>query len=133
LAVTREIVVGCAERERIQLREADIVTDRFGEDSDVVLLSDVLYDRALAGPLLRNAANSLKAGGLLVIRGYYTDVGEGACLFGALFVLGQLVFEPTREVLTLSSLRDELCESGFTDIEISPLSELSYVLMSRKG
>jgi SAM-dependent methyltransferase len=132
LAITKELIAEYEERERITLREADIEKDSFGDGIDAVLLSDVVYDQATAGPVLANARNSLREGGILVVRGYYSDPEISRPLFGALFVLGQLVFDPEREVLSISSLEDMVIEKGFIVTRRSPLTERSFVLLAEK-
>lgn len=132
LAITEELIAEYEERERITLREADIEKDSFGDGIDAVLLSDVVYDQATAGPILENARNSLREGGILVVRGYYSDPEISKPLFGALFVLGQLVFDPEREMLTISSLEDMVSKKGFTVIGRAPLTERSFVLLAER-
>lgn len=125
-------MAGYEERERITLREADIEKDPFGDATDVVLLSDVVYEKATAGPILANAWSALRDGGILIMRGYYSDPEISKPLFGALFVLGQLVFDPEREVLTISSLEDTVIEKGFVLMRSAPLTERSFVLLAEK-
>ncbi len=132
LAITEEFIAGYEERERITVREADIEKDPFGDGLDAVLLSDVVYEKATAGPILANARNALREGGILIVRGYYSDPEVSSPLFGALFVLGQLVFDPEREVLTISSLEDMVIEKGFIVMMRSPLTERSFVLIAEK-
>jgi predicted nicotinamide N-methyase len=130
LVVTKEITAGCEERSRITLREADISKDSYGQNADVVLLSDVVYDEAAAAKILGNARRCLKKDGLLIIRGYYSDPEKTRPLFGALFVLGQLVFDPDRKILTLSSLHARLKDIGFSVAKMTPLTERSFVIIS---
>ena len=132
LVITEEMTAGSGERERITLREADITKGSFGEDIDVVLLSDVIYDESTAAPILRNAWNCLRKGGILVVRGYYSDPENSKPLFGALFVLNQMVFEPNRRIMTISSLERNVSDIGFTITRTSPLTERSFVLIARK-
>jgi hypothetical protein len=132
LEITREMIAGYDERQRITLREADISKDSYGENIDVVLLSDVIYDEAAAVPILKNARSCLEKDGLLVIRGYYADPQKSGPLFGALFVLGQLTFDPGRKVLHLDSLQGVVFDAGFVDIDVSRLTERSFVLVAKK-
>jgi len=132
LAVTAEMLASCAVRERITLCEADITQDSFGENIDVVLLSDVIYDLATATPVLKNAWNCLRQNGLLLIRGYYSDPDHLKSLFGALFTLNSLVFDPNREILTMRSLEKVVSDAGFKITRRAPLTELSWLLMAQK-
>jgi len=132
LEVTKEMIAGHKEKERITLRETDIMRDSFGTNIDVVLLSDVIYDESIAIPILKNAWNCLRQNGLLIIRGYYSDPEKSRPLFGALFVLKQLVDDPDQKIMTISSLEKNVSDIGFTISRVSPLTERSTVLIARK-
>ena len=79
----------------------------------------------------RSLTQAVKENGMLIVRGYYADPESSSPLFGSLFVLGQLVFDPERDVLTISSLEKMVCESGFTEITRAPLTERSFIQISR--
>jgi predicted nicotinamide N-methyase len=132
LVITEEMISGSKERERITLRQADITKESFGEDIDVVLLSDVIYDESTAEPILKNAWNCLRQNGILIIRGYYSDPENSKPLFGALFVLNQIVFDPSRIILTISSLRKKVQDIAFTITRTSRLTERSFLLTAKK-
>lgn len=132
LVVTKEMITGYKESERITLREADIKKESFGKNIDVVLLSDVIYDKSEAVPILRNALNCLRQNGILIVRGYYSDPENSKPLFGALFVLNQLVFDSDREIMTISSLQKNIRDIGFTVTRLSPLTERSFVIIAKK-
>ncbi|MFQ6084429.1 MAG: methyltransferase [Candidatus Aminicenantia bacterium] len=132
LIVAKELIAGYKEKERIKFRETDITKESFGKNIDVVLLSDVVYDESTAAAILRNAYKSLRQNGTLILRGYYSDPDNSKPLFGALFVLGQLVFDPNRKILSISSLRKYVNDIGFNAIKISALTERSMCLIARK-
>ncbi len=132
LAVTKKLIAGYKEKVRITLRETDIVKDSFGKNIDVVLLSDVIYEESTAKLVLKNAWDCLRHNGMLVIRGYYSDPGKSRPLFGALFVLKQLVDDPGQKIMTISSLEKNVSDIGFTITSVSPLTERSFVLIARK-
>lgn len=132
LIITKEIISSYKEKGRITLREADITKESYGENIDVVLLSDVIYDELTADLVLRNAWESLHQNGILLIRGYYSDPEKTDSLFGALFVLNQIVFDPNRKVLTISSLEKMVSKNGFSILKRSPLTEQSFILISEK-
>jgi hypothetical protein len=132
LQITKEMISAYPEKERITLRQADIMKDSFGEEIDVVLLSDVIYDKQAGSIVLAKAWQCLKNDGTLIIRGYYADPVDTKPLFGALFAISQLVFDPKREVMTISDLEREVVMTGFTIIKVSPLTQLSFVLVAKK-
>lgn len=133
LDITRELIARSPEKERIKLVEADITRDNFGSDLDVVLLSDVLYEEDTARTILKKVFGSLRDDGILIIRGYYSDPDHTRPLFGALFVLGQLVFDPVRKVMTVSSLRKIVLDAGFSIEKMTRLTERSFVLTAKKS
>jgi len=132
LVVAEELTKEYEERERIGFREADIMADSFGENIDAVLLSDVIYDRSDGKAILGNAWSCLRPGGLLLVRGYYADPPKTNPLFGSLFVLNMLVFDPSRDVLTVSSLAQMVSHIGFTEVRVSPLTKRSTCLTARR-
>jgi hypothetical protein len=132
LAVTKEMIASRQGKERIDLREGDFLRDPLGEDVDVVLLSDVIYEESMARVVLRNAWNSLAQDGVLVIRGYYADPERSRPLFGALFAVKELVDAPQRKTMTISALEKNVREIGFRAIGVAPLTEFSFVLVGRK-
>lgn len=132
LAAAREVITGCEEEDRIELREADIATDPLGENIDAVLLSDVAYEESFAEKVLKNARASLREKGLLIIRGYYCDPEHSESRFRALFKLNQIVFNPDGSILNLESMKKKVADTGFTIIKVAPLTELSSLILARR-
>jgi len=132
LVVTREMISKFKVKEHIKLRECDITRDPLGENIDIVLLSDVIYDAEEAEHILRNAYKCLINNGLLIIRGYYSDPENTKPLFGALFVLNQLVFDPDRKILTITSILNKIKEVGFQITKSAPLTERSFIIVAEK-
>jgi SAM-dependent methyltransferase len=132
LAVTKEMIADRQERRRIDLREGDFLKDSLGDDVDVVLLSDVIYEESTAKIVLRNAWDSLTQNGILIIRGYYADPEKSRPLFGALFAVKELVDDAHRKIMTISVLEKIVREIGFEIIRVTPLTEYSFVLVGKK-
>ncbi|UCF06516.1 MAG: hypothetical protein JSV33_05675 [bacterium] len=132
LAVTREMIADCAVKDRITLRETDLVEDSYGEGIGVVLLSDVIYEETSALRVLENAWNCLRPEGLLLIRGYYADPEGTRPLFGALFAVKELVDDAQRTIMTVSALEKNVRNVGFAISRMSPLTEYSFLLVGRK-
>lgn len=132
LEVTRKFLADTSVKSRIILQEADIARDMLEEKYDTVLLSDVVYDARIARAVLKNAFHCLIPGGQLIIRGYYSDSGENDSLFSRLFVLQEIVFDPEREVLSMSGLAECVEKSGFDIIHQGQLTERSQILLARK-
>lgn len=118
---------------RIRTRELDITKDSYGANVDVVLLSDVLYQkRAVCLGILRSAYSALAKKGLLIIRGYYSDPEGLQPLFGSLFALGMPLFDPEREIISVPLLRDWVEESGFKNLKVFSLTERSTCFIAGK-
>lgn len=132
LDITRELIAPYPEKDRIRLKEADITRDVFDNGQEVILLSDVVYEEDTARTILKNARNSLHDSGILIIRGYYSDPDNTRPLFGALFALGQLVFDSGRKVMTISSLQKNVLDAGFDIEKMTRLTERSFLLVARK-
>ena len=132
LVAAREMIAGRVEEDRIELLEADIAIDPLGKNVDAVLLSDVLYEDSFAEKVLKNARTSLGDNGLLIIRGYYYDPANPKSRFSALFRLNIIVFTPNGSILTLESMKKKVADMGFTIVRVTPLTELSSLILARK-
>lgn len=132
LVVTKELIADRQEKSRIALREGDFLKDSLGDNVDVVLLSDVIYEESIARIVLRNAWDSLAQNGVLIIRGYYADPEKSRPLFGALFAFKELVDNAQRKIMTISMLEKNVREIGFRIIRVTPLTEYSFVLVGKK-
>lgn len=132
LVAARELIAGCEEEDRIELLEGDISIDPLGENIDAVLFSDVLYEDSFAEKVLKNARTSLRDNGLLIIRGYYHDPENPKSRFSALFQLNQMVFNPNGSIMTLPSIEKKVTDMGFTIIKVTPLTELSSLILARR-
>ena len=126
------MIAGCVEEDRIELLEGDISKDPLGENIHAVLLSDVLYEDSFAEKVLKNARTSLRDNGLLIIRGYYYDPENPKSRFSSLFRLNQTVFNPNGSILTLPSMKKKVADMGFTIIRVTPLTELSSLILARR-
>lgn len=104
--------------------------------ADAVLLSDVLYqEEAVCTKILRSAFETLKPGGTLVVRGYYSDAQPNGSqsIFGALFNIHQLLSDSSRKIISLSLLSQWIEQSDFTISKSFPLTERSYCIIALRG
>jgi SAM-dependent methyltransferase len=132
LSVTKEMIADRQEKRRIVLREGNFLKDSLGDNADVVLLSDVIYEDSTAQIVLKNAWDSLAKNGVLIIRGYYADPEKSRPLFGALFAVKQLVDDAQRKTMTISILEKNVRKIGFKIRKVTPLTEYSFVLIGEK-
>ena len=135
LETTKIIIEKSNLQDRIKTREADITTDTYGQQSDVVLLSDVLYQQdPLCQAILRSAYEALAPGGTLLVRGYYVNADENGSHspFGSIFNLHQLISDPKRKIISVSLLNQWIEQIGFKMIKTFPLTERSHCLIARR-
>ena len=133
LEVAGEIAAEHQMTDRLTLTPGDMLTDSYGRDRDVVLLSDVLYlanDRSRE--MLRSAHRALAPGGLLVVRGYFSDPEGDQNRFGALFDLARLFWGEDRETMPLSGIVEWLGDVGFTRARSFPLTERSTCILATR-
>ena len=132
LDVTRRLLYKSPLKSRITLRECDIEREDYGRNMDAVLLSDVIYDVKLVSNILKRAFDSLREGGQLIIRGYYSDPAGNDTLFSRLFILQLLAFDPAREVLTMPVLVSAIEKAGFRPVYRNILTERSQLIIATK-
>lgn len=133
LPTTKELVASSGVADRIHLRAGDIETEPTGKDVDVVLLSDSFYyEETTAKRILRSVLDALATGGTVIIRGYYPDPGASEPLFGAIFRLNLLLFDPQRTPPRLRDIKGWLTELGFREVHAFALTEKSTCVLARK-
>ena len=132
LVATEGFLKNTPANNRITLREGNYLKDPLGDNLDVVLLSDVIYGASEAKIVLQNAWDSLSRDGILIIRGYYSDIDRPAPLFGALFAVKQLVDDPQRNIMSISDLAENVEQAGFDIVEMASLTEYSCILVGKK-
>jgi SAM-dependent methyltransferase len=131
LPTTNEMIVASGLADRIRVRAGDMETDPIGEGVDAVLLSDSLYyDAATAKRILRSVRTALNAGGNVIIRGYYSDPGASEPVFGAIFRLNLLLFDPDRTPPNLGDITSWLEEVGFHGVQAFALTEKSTCILA---
>jgi SAM-dependent methyltransferase len=133
LTTTDEMIRKGNLQDRMQTEAADVTKDGYGEDLDLVLLSDVLYqEESVCLAMLRSAYRALSPGGILLVRGYYSNPGGSDTLFGALFNLGRLLFDPHRQIISVPLLSQWLGQAGYRDVKAFPLTVRSTCLTAGK-
>lgn len=133
LQTTARIVARSPCADRLTLRPADIFEEEYGEDKDAVLFSDVLYaDESICRRMIGLAHNALKPGGLLIVRGYFSDPDGKQSSFGALFDLKRMLWDPSRDPITIQVLKGWIADAGFQGIRSFALTERSTGLLAEK-
>ncbi|MGD2086128.1 MAG: class I SAM-dependent methyltransferase [Candidatus Aminicenantes bacterium] len=135
LETTKKIIEKSNLQDRIKTRAADISKDTYGQQMDVVLLSDVLYQQdSLCLAILRSAYEALAPGGTLLVRGYYVyaDKNGSHSPFGSIFNLHQLISDPKRKIISVSLLSQWIEKIGLKLINTFPLTERSHCLIAKR-
>lgn len=131
LKTTNQLIMKSHLQDRINTQAADITRDPFGNNMDVALLSDVLYqDSPKCLQILRSAYEALVPKGTLVIRGYYADPERSQPVFGSLFALGQLLFDANREFTSITLIRSWIEKAGFKILKTHALTERSTCIIA---
>jgi len=132
LEVTAEYLAEGGIQSRATLAPGDFL-DGYGQDRDVVLLSDVLYQGSDAcRTMLDLAHRALIPDGLLVIRGYFSGRSGDETLFGPLFDLDRLLEDSTREPLLVETVVGWVAAAGFREARSFPLTERSVCILAEK-
>ncbi|MHC4624274.1 MAG: methyltransferase [Planctomycetota bacterium] len=85
-AIAREVIAKEGLQDRVSVQAGDWDTDGFGENNDVVLLSNVLHGPSSKARMkLRKARDSLVSGGLVVIQEFLLNNEKTGPLIPALF------------------------------------------------
>jgi ubiquinone/menaquinone biosynthesis C-methylase UbiE len=86
ISIAREVIAKEEMQDRVSVQEGNWETDAFGEDNDVVLLSNVLHGAGSKAEMkLKKAYDSLVYGGLLVIQDFLLNDRKTGPLIPALF------------------------------------------------
>jgi SAM-dependent methyltransferase len=118
LPTTREHVAASGLQDRIRFRVGDLETDAVEAGVDAVLFSDSLYYEEETAKR--------------ILRGYYSDPGASEPLFGAIFRLNLLLFDPVRKPPALDDIRSWLADVGFRDLRAFALTEKSTCVCAVK-
>lgn len=133
LRTTRALVEASGLADRIHTRPDDMTDGAILGEADAVLLSDSLYfDPAVSMRILESVRAALNPGGTLIIRGYYHDPGGSESLFGALFRLNLLLFNPERIPPTVRDISGQLAAVGFRNVRWFALTERSSCFIGTK-
>lgn len=108
--------------DRIRFVSGSFHQDPFGGPYDAAWLSHILHGEDPAGcrAIIRKAAASLQAGGMLMIHEFILDHTRTAPLFAALFSLNMLVATDGGQSYAEAEIRDMMKQAGLTDIRRSP-------------
>lgn len=129
--IARRTIAAAGLEDRIRVRAGDYYTDRFGQDADVVLLSNVLHQesREACLDILGRAARALRPGGRVLVNGHFLDDSRTSPPFTTLHNLSALVLWDGGGSCTATEMRELMAEAGLVDIEVHGTAEPSAKLL----
>lgn len=135
LDITRAMVDAHGLTGRIDTGVIDYRLDRFGEDLDLVLMSNVLHQESdmVCLSMLGRARDALRPGGRVVVQGHFVQPDRTGPLFATLHNLSALALWSGGHSRTLEEMAALAERSGFTGITTGPVgkSGLSMVTAVR--
>lgn len=86
ISIAKEVIAAEGMQDRVTTQEGDWETDTFGEDNDVVLLSNILHGPGSKAEMkLKKAYDSMLDGGLLLVQDFLLNDEKTGPLIPALF------------------------------------------------
>jgi cyclopropane fatty-acyl-phospholipid synthase-like methyltransferase len=128
LKITREIIAQSDVNDRLSLLEGNYLTDDFGRDYDLVLMSHMTHNEGYKDNqlLFDKAYSALKAGGIVVMHDFLIDESKTAPLFSAVFSVSMSTFTKEGKTYTFEEYKSWMEKSGFTDIQRIDILEHSF-------
>jgi SAM-dependent methyltransferase len=132
--VARENVEKNEIQNRVVFREGDFFEDEFGNNYDIVWISQILHghSRACCQELIKKSYTALKSGGLIVIHDFLVDEDKTSPYNAVLFSVHMLAVTEDGCCYNGSELTDWLQRAGFTDIHIIRVDEQSSLVRGTK-
>jgi hypothetical protein len=127
IAIAKEVIAREGMQDRVSTRAGDWETDAFGENNDVVLLSNILHGPGSKADMkLRKAYDSMVDGGLLLVQDFLLNDEKTGPLIPALFNIMVGAYS-NRELLSIVK------ETGFVDAEVVVVSqEIGFTWITAK-
>lgn len=115
MRVTSEIVRDSPYRERLVLREGNYLSDGYGSEHDLVLMSHVTHDECESGVsrMVEAAFAALKPGGRVAIHDFVVDEDGTTPMHAAMFSVNVMVYTNGGRVYSRSEYRSLLERAGF--------------------
>jgi len=132
--IARQFMNISSARERLHFRAGDFLTDELGEGYDMALLSSILhiYSPVENQRLLQKVFNSLRPGGMIIIRDFILNRDKTGPLDAALFAVNMLVNTERGNAYSVSEMKSWLKQAGFKKRKIVKLKNAMELLVARK-
>lgn len=119
IPLTKKYVEAFSRKDNISYAEGNYLTDEFGGDYDLILLSAIVHinSNEQNKELIKKCSNSLNSAGQIVIKDWVMSEARTEPLGGALFALNMLVGTECGDTFTETEMRGWLTNAGITNIE----------------
>lgn len=135
IEAAKKRLAGAPVSDRIDLVTGDFMANDLPKDFDFVWLSAIIHQlgREEARMMYKKAFSALKPGGVIAIRDFVMDEARTKPAIGSLFGINMLVNTPHGRVYTLEEIRQDLQDSGFTDVRLAvDAPNMGTVVAARK-
>lgn len=131
LAITRHVAEAEGVGDRIKTRIADYRLDPFGKNADIVLMSNVLHQETaeISRSMLQRAHDALRAGGQVVVQGYFLNADKVSPTFVTLHNLSALALWDGGSSRTVAEMIQMLRDAGFSGVEPAALGSSGLSLI----
>jgi len=135
LTVAQENARLAGVQDRYRTLPGDAFKVDFGTGYDVALVTNFLhhFDQATCTKFLQKVNHALKPDGRVVVLELVPNPDRVSPPIPAGFSLTMLAGTPSGQAYTLSELRQQLEDAGFTDISAHPLPTPQTIVMARKA
>ena len=132
IPLARDRIARAGFAQRVELAAGDFEADPLPQGADLVWVSAIIHQnsRAQNRALYRRIAQAVEPGGLLLIRDVVLEESRTAPVLGALFAVNMLCATRGGNTYTLSEIRDDLSQSGFTDVHLLRRDEGMHSVVS---
>ncbi len=134
IPITKKYVDDEKLNDKIELIEGDYLTDNFGKNYDLILLSAIVHINSFEENkmLIKKCYNSLNTNGQIVIKDWIMNEERTEPAGGAFFALNMLVGTEKGDTYTESEMKDWLINAGIKEIERKDTSFGSSLMIGYK-
>ncbi|HNR32020.1 MAG TPA: methyltransferase [Candidatus Hydrogenedentes bacterium] len=134
IEIAREQVAAAGLIDRVAFVSGDLTRDEFGNDYDVVLLSNIIHS---FGPktnqaIVKKCHACLRPGGLLIVKDFLVDSGRTGPPFSLIFALHMLVHTGKGDTYTCEDVADWTDAAGFRPGRFVDLGYASRLWLAEK-
>lgn len=133
--VAKEFVNDSKFKNKITIKEADVLKEKIEEKGDIILLSQVLHNLSekQSEELIKRCYNWTLPNGIIIVHEFVLDDDEISPLYSTLFSLNMLVTTKDGNVYTKKQLITWLEDAGYVEIEYRNTYGPSTFIIGRKN